>query len=88
MRFLVGLLIFWGCGQWLSAQSDTLVGVLKDVRPEGDQTLSGDVGQCESQNGENEWEGNVYVPRSEPARYAVRDDKEDEEPIVSARQWL
>ena len=31
MRFLVGLLIFWGCGQWLSAQSDTLVGVLKDV---------------------------------------------------------
>ena len=31
MRFLVGLLIFWGCGQWLSAQSDTLVRVLKDV---------------------------------------------------------
>ena len=31
MRFLVGFLIFWGCGQWLSAQSDTLVGILKDV---------------------------------------------------------
>ena len=31
MRFLVGLLILFGCGQWLSAQSDTLVGVLKDV---------------------------------------------------------
>ena len=31
MRLFVFLMIFLGCGEWLSAQSDTLVGVLKDV---------------------------------------------------------
>ena len=31
MRLFVFLMIFMGCGEWLSAQSDTLVGVLKDV---------------------------------------------------------
>ena len=31
MRCFLFLMIFLGCGEWLSAQSDTLVGVLKDV---------------------------------------------------------
>ena len=31
MRLFVFLMIFLGCGEWMSAQSDTLVGVLKDV---------------------------------------------------------
>ena len=31
MRWFLFLMIFLGCGEWLSAQSDTLVGVLKDV---------------------------------------------------------
>ena len=31
MRWFLFLMIFLGCGEWLSAQSDTLVGVLRDV---------------------------------------------------------